>query len=63
MTRMKVVLQNKKTGLFFKSPAVWTDRKQEAFVFRDSAAARDFYLKHYIPDVEIVRDGEISRDQ
>jgi hypothetical protein len=63
MTQMKVVLQNKKTGLFFKSPAVWTDRKSEAFVFQDSAAARDFYLKHYIPDVEIVQDGGIKMDR
>ena len=63
MTRMKVVLQNKKTGQFFKSPAVWTNRKSEAFVFRDSAAARDFYLKHYIPDVEIIQYGEIEMDR
>jgi len=51
---MKVVLQNKKTGQYFKGPAVWTDRKNEAFVFRDSAAARDFHAQHFLPDVEIV---------
>jgi hypothetical protein len=51
---MKVILQNKKTGEYFKGPSVWTNSKSEAFVFRDSAAAREFYMKHYIPDVEIV---------
>jgi hypothetical protein len=58
---MKVVLLNKRTRQFFKGPALWTDRKSEAFVFRDSAAARDFYLKHYLPDVEIVPDGEVQK--
>ena len=60
---MKVVLLNKKTGQFFRGPAVWTDRKSEAFVFKDSASAREFYLKHYIPDVEIVPDGELKIEE
>ncbi len=57
---MKVVLRNKKNGHFFKGPAVWTEDRREAFIFRDSAAAREFYLKHYIPDVQIVSADEVA---
>lgn len=51
---MKVVLKNRKSGEYFKSPAIWTEHIHEAFAFPDSATAMNFYMQHYMPDVEVV---------
>ncbi len=43
---MSIVLQHKTTGLYFRSPGVWTGRAPEAFDFGSSQKAIEFIARH-----------------
>jgi hypothetical protein len=60
---MKVVLKNRKTSEYFKSPGVWTEKAADAFAFPDSATAMNFYMRHYLPDVDVVSLSGDSEEQ
>jgi hypothetical protein len=60
---MKVVLKNRKTSEYFKSPGVWTEKLDDAFTFPDSAAAMNFYMRHYLPDVDVVTLSSDSQEE
>ena len=61
---MKAILQNVRTGRYFKSPGLWTEDLKEAFRFSDRKTAYEFYLQHYLGDshnvLEVNADGQVK---
>jgi hypothetical protein len=51
---MKILLQQKESGLYFKDVHSWTRVKTEAMDFVSSTAAMDFCSQNHIADVQMV---------
>ena len=54
MQRMRILIQQKQTGLYFKDIANWTEQRSEAMEFVSSTAAIDFCLQNKLADVQMV---------
>lgn len=54
MQRMKILLQQKETGLYFKDLNAWARYQSEAMDFVSSTAAMDFCKKNNIAGVQMV---------
>lgn len=51
---MRIVLQQKQTGLYFKDMSSWSKESSEAMDFMSSTAAIDFCISNKIIDVQLV---------
>ena len=51
---MRILLQQKETGLYFKDVGSWTINTSEAMDFLNSTAAIDFCVTNNISDVHLV---------
>ncbi len=51
---MRILLQQKETGLYFKDVGSWTHNTSEAIDFLNSTAAIDFCVTNNISDVHLV---------
>ncbi len=54
MTRMRILLQQIESGLYFKDTDSWTRNSAEAKDFLSSSAAMDFCAANKIPGVHLV---------
>jgi hypothetical protein len=54
MKRMRILLQQKDTGLYFRDVGSWVPDSLEAMDFVSSTAAIDFCMANKIADVQIV---------
>jgi hypothetical protein len=54
MAHMRILLQQKETGLYFKDVGSWTCDTGEAMDFVSSTAAIEFCLLNRLPDVQLV---------
>jgi hypothetical protein len=54
MQRMRILLQQKETGLYFKDLDSWARQQAEAMDFVSSSAAMDFCKKNRINGVQMV---------
>ena len=54
MQRMRILLQQKETGLYFKDLDSWARHQTEAMDFVSSTAAMDFCKKNRINGVQMV---------
>jgi hypothetical protein len=54
MQRMRIVLQQKETGLYFKDVGSWVRNGMEAMDFVSSSAAIDFCVLNKLKDVQLV---------
>jgi hypothetical protein len=50
---MKILLQHRKTGLYFNAPGVWTRDPQSATDFRTSREALQFVQEQCMADIQI----------
>jgi hypothetical protein len=51
---MKILLQDMRTGLYFRSLDAWTNSIVDAHDFKFSEKAIAYAVEHHIPDVQIV---------
>ena len=51
---MRIVLQQKESGLYFKDVAAWVRTSAEAMDFVSSTAAIDFCVLNKLTDVQVV---------
>jgi hypothetical protein len=51
--RMKALLQQIETGLYFKSPGQWTSNPGEAYDFESSLNARSYCVRCKMPGLQI----------
>lgn len=51
---MRILIQKKQSGSYFKDIGQWTDETSEAMDFMSSTAAIDFCVMNKISDVHIV---------
>ena len=51
---MKILLQQKNDGLYFKESGVWTRDAAEGMEFLSSTQATDYCIANHISDVQIV---------
>jgi hypothetical protein len=51
---MRIVLQQKETGLYFKDLGSWARESSEAMDFLSSTAAIDFCITNKLTDVQLV---------
>jgi hypothetical protein len=51
---MSIFLQDKKTGLYFQSPAVWTEEMEEAFDFESSDRANACARSQHVVGAQVV---------
>lgn len=51
---MRIVLQHKQTGLYFKDIEAWSRKSAEALDFVSSSTAIDFCVTNKISDVQLV---------
>ena len=51
---MRILLQQKDTGLYFKDIDAWTRQRAEAMDFVSSTAAIDFCVANKLTDVQLV---------
>ena len=51
---MRIVLQQKETGLYFKDIGSWAKESSDAMDFMSSTAAIDYCLTNRIMDVQLV---------
>ena len=54
MTRMRILLQQKETGLYFKDVGSWTRNTGEAMDFVSSTEAIEFCALNRLPGVQLV---------
>jgi hypothetical protein len=54
MQHMRILLQQKDTGLYFKDIAQWTEQGQEAMDFASSTAAIEFCAANKLTGLQIV---------
>src|SRR5437763_390209 len=54
MQRMRILLQQKETGLYFKDVGTWVPNSAEAMDFVSSSAAIDFCVLNKLNDVQLV---------
>jgi len=58
---MRILVQQKDTGLYFKDVGAWVRPSSEAMDFVSSAAAIDFCVANKISDVQLVLNFEEER--
>jgi hypothetical protein len=58
---MRILLQQKETGLYFKDIGAWTREAAEAMDFLSSTSAIDFCVLNKISDVHLVLKFEEQR--
>ena len=58
---MRILLQQKETGLYFKDIGTWTPEPAEAMDFLSSTTAIDFCVINRIADVQLVLKFEEQR--
>ena len=51
---MRVLLQQKNSGLFLKKEGVWTGNAAEASDFVSSSQAIDYCVSHHLSDLQLV---------
>lgn len=51
---MRILLQQKETGLYFENLGLWAPSSKEAMNFPSSAAAIEFCATHHIQGVHLV---------
>jgi hypothetical protein len=51
---MRILLQQKETGLYFRDINAWTPKSQEAMDFVSSTAAIDFCVQNNLNDLQLV---------
>ena len=61
MNRMRILLQHKETGLYFKDIDSWVRTSAEAMDFVSSTAAIDFCVANKLSDVQLVLKFEQQR--
>ncbi len=61
MQRMRILVQRKDTGLYFKDIDAWTLDYKEAMDFVSSTAAIDFCVANKLKDVHLVLKFEEQR--
>ena len=54
MQRMRILIQQKQDGLYFKDLGGWTRQSSEAMEFLSSTAAIDFCAVNKLADVQLV---------
>jgi len=54
MQRMRILVQQKDSGLYLKGLDVWVRKSLEAADFVNSTAAIDFCARHRLADVQLV---------
>jgi len=54
MQRMRILLQQKETGCYFKDIGSWVRDTAEAMDFVSSTAAIEFCVNNKLPDVQMV---------
>ena len=54
MQRMRILLQQKDSGLYFKDTDTWASHQSEARDFVSSTAAMDFCKRNHLTDVQMV---------
>ena len=52
--RMRILVQQKETGLYFKDVGAWVRETAEAMDFVSSTAAIDFCVTNKLPGVQLV---------
>ena len=60
-TKMRVLLRDAKTGLYFREPEAWTAETTEAASFKHSADAMDRARAHQVVEAEVVLAFEETR--
>ncbi|MGO9203232.1 MAG: hypothetical protein ACLQM8_22140 [Limisphaerales bacterium] len=58
---MRIILQQKDSGLYFKSPNVWVHNSLEAVDFVNSTAAIEFCAQERLAGVQLVLKFERER--
>lgn len=58
---MKVLLQDKFSGLFYRSPGEWTPHPEEARSFQTSWQALRYCRDHELPETRVVLKFEDGR--
>ncbi|HSU56184.1 MAG TPA: hypothetical protein VLT36_19150 [Candidatus Dormibacteraeota bacterium] len=58
---MRIVLQQKETGLYFKNIESWARDSSDAMDFLSSTAAIDFCVRNKLNDVQLVLKFEEQR--
>jgi hypothetical protein len=51
---MRILLQQKETGLYFKDVSLWVHQSSEAMDFISSTAAIEFCVANKLPAVQVV---------
>ena len=51
---MRILLQQKETGLYFRDVGAWTSKSQEAMDFVSSTAAIDFCVQNKLNGLQLV---------
>jgi hypothetical protein len=54
MARMRILVQQKETGLYFRDVGSWTHNSSEAMDFVNSTAAIDFCVLNRLTEVQLV---------
>ena len=54
MAHMRILVQQKETGLYFKDIGSWVNSSSEAMDFLNSTAAIDFCVSNKLKDVQLV---------
>ena len=54
MQRMRILLQQKATGFYFRDIDSWVRNTSEAMDFVSSSAAIDFCVNNKLPDMQLV---------
>ena len=54
MQRMRILLQQKESGLYFKDINAWTPNSSEGMNFLSSTAAIDFCTRNKLKDMQLV---------
>ena len=54
MAHMRILVQQKQTGLYFKDIDSWMEKSSEAMDFISSTAAIDFCVANKLKDVQLV---------
>jgi hypothetical protein len=61
--KMKIILQNTRSDLYFGGPGVWTSSWEEAIGFETSDAAIESALEHRLTDVHVVLKAAKARSE
>jgi len=51
---MRILLQHRKTGLYYRAPGLWTKTPEEAYEFPSSGHLIHFQQSHNLEDVRMI---------